>query len=72
MGIWNILKVVHVTLGWAPEIFNALDVIMTVYKALETVDPKVVEIGYIQYVIAAPEIRIDETTRHHFALDNKD
>ena len=63
MLLCDTVEFAHVTLGLVPEILNAVDVIMTVCKELGMVDAKVVEIGYIQNVIAAPAVRIDDTIR---------
>ena len=48
------------TFGLVPEILNAVDVIMTVCKELRMINAKVAEIGYIQHVVAAPTVRIDD------------
>jgi len=36
------------------------------------VDAKVVKVGNIQHVIASPAVGIDDTIRHHLALDDWD
>ena len=59
-------------LGLVPEIIDPVDVIVTVGKQLGMVDAKMVEIRYIQYVVAPPTIRIDDTIRDYLTLDDRD
>ena len=60
------------TLGLVPEILNTIYVIVAISKQLGMVDAKVMEIGYIQHVIAPPAVGIDDTIGDYFALDNRD
>ena len=71
MRLWNTIKLAQMTLRLVPEILNPVDVILLVGKEFRMVDPQVLEVRDIQYVIAAPAIRIDNTVRHHFLLDDR-
>ena len=44
----------HMALGLVSKAFNTIDMVVTVGKELRMVDTKVVDVRYIQHVIAAP------------------
>ena len=70
MGLRNTVEFAHVALGLVPEILNPVDVIFLVGKELGMVDPKVVEIRYIQHIVSAPAIRINNAVRNDFTFDD--
>ena len=53
-----------------PEIFDAIDVISFVCKEFRVVDPKVLKVRNIQYIVASPAVRIDDAIRYDFTLDD--
>ena len=67
---WNTIKFTHVTLGLRPKTFDSIDVISLVCKQFGMVDTEVFKVRYIQHVIALPAVRIHDTIRHDFALDD--
>ncbi len=71
MGLWNTVEFAHMPLGLVPKILNPIDVICLVCKELGMVDPKVMEIRYVQYVVAAPTVRINDAIRNDFAFDDR-
>ena len=58
------------TLCLVPEVFDAVDVVLLVSKEFRMIDAKMLERGYIQYVVTAPAVRIDDAVRDDFLLDN--
>ena len=60
MRLGDTIEFTHVALGLVPEILNAVDVVLTVCKELRMVDPEVVEVQYIQRIIALPAIGVDD------------
>ena len=72
MGLGNTVKSAHMALGLVPEILDTVDVVVAVSKQLRMVDTEVVEVRYIQHVIAAPAVGIDNGIRHHLTLYNRD
>ena len=67
----NPVEFTHVTLRLVPEILNAVDVIPLVGKELGMVDPKVLEVRDIQYIIARPTVGINDAVGDDFALDDR-
>ena len=59
------------TLGLVPKVFNAIYVILLFGKQLAVVDSEVFKFCHIQRIITAPTIRIDDTVRNDFALNNR-
>ena len=53
------------------KIPNAVDVVLTVCKSLETVDAVMDETAYVRLVIAAQAIRVNNAIRHDFLFDNR-
>ena len=66
----NTVKFTHMTLGLVPEVLNAIDVVGLVCKQFGMVDTEVFKVRYILHVIALPAVRIHDTIRHDFALDD--
>jgi len=60
MRLGNTVEFAHVPLGLVPEILNAIDVIVAVCEELRMVDT---EVRHIQYIIAAPAVRINDAVR---------
>lgn len=57
----------QVLLGLVPEILDAIDVVMLVGKQLRMIEPEMVEVGDVEYIIAAVAISIDNAVRLDFA-----
>ena len=53
------------------KIPNAVNVVLTVCKSLETVDAVMDETAYVRLVIAAQAIRVNNAIRHDFLFDNR-
>ncbi len=70
MGLWNTVEFAHVALGLVPKILNPVDVILLVCKEFGMVDPKVMEIRYVQHVVTAPAIRINDAVGNNFTFDD--
>lgn len=47
----NTVEFAHMTLGFVPEVLNAIDVIVAISKEFGMVDPKVVKVRDIQYIV---------------------
>ncbi len=72
MGFGDTIELTPVTLGLIAETFAAVDVIMTICKALRMVHAKVVKVGDIEHIIAPPEVGIDDAVRDNFAFNDWD
>ena len=66
----NTVKFTHMTLGLVPEVLNAIDVVGLVCKQFGMIDTEVFKVLYLQHVIAPPAVRIHDTIRHDFALND--
>ena len=58
---WDTVESAHMTLGLVPEIFDAIDVVVTIGKELGMVDPEVMEVRHIQHIVTTPAVGIDDT-----------
>ena len=54
-----------------PKILNAVNVVLTVCKFLGMVDTVMDKTAYVQLVIAAQAIRVNNAVRHDFLFDNR-
>ena len=54
-----------------PKILNAVNVVLTVCKFLGMVDAVMDKTAYVQLVVAAQTIGINNTVRHDFLFDNR-
>jgi len=70
MSLWNTVEFAHVALGLVPKILNPVDVVLFVCKEFGMVDPKVVEIRYVQHVVTAPTVRINDAVWNDFAFND--
>ena len=59
-------------LGLVPEILNAIDVIVAICEERRMVDTEVMEVWHIQYIIAAPEVGINDAILNHLAFYDGD
>ena len=57
---WNTVKFSHVTLGLVPKVFDPIDMIFLLGKHLGMINAVVFEPRYIQDIIPAPAIGIDD------------
>ena len=72
MRLGNTVEFTHVALGLILEILNAIDVIVAVCEQLRMLDTEVMEVRYIQHIIAAPAVGINDAIRDHLALYDGD
>jgi hypothetical protein len=70
MLLRNTVKFAHMALSLVPKNLYAVDVISLVCKKLGMIDTEVFKVRYIQHVIFSPAIRIDNTVKHDFALND--
>ena len=70
MGLRNTVEFSHMALGLVPKILNPVNVILLVCKELGMVDPEVMKIRYIQHVVAAPTVGINDAIRNDFTFDD--
>ena len=54
-----------------PKIINAVNVVLTVCKFLGMVDAVMNKTAYVQLVVAAQAIRVNNAVRHDFLFDNR-
>ena len=54
-----------------PKVFNAVDMVLSVGKQLAVINAVVGKSAYIQHIIAAQTIRIDNAVWHNFLCDNR-
>ena len=69
MSLRNTVKFTHVTLRLVPKILYAIDVILPVFfvdKLGAVIDPVMLKIAHIQYVITGKIIRVDDAVRVNF------
>ncbi len=71
MGLWNTVEFAHMALGLVPKVLDTIDVVLLVCKEFGMVDPKVMEIRYVQHVVAAPTVRINDAIRNDFTFDDR-
>jgi len=70
MGLRNTVEFAHVALGLVPKVLDPVDVILLVCKEFGMVNPKVMEIRYVQHIVTAPAIRIHDAIRNDFTFDD--
>ena len=70
MHLQHTVEFAHMSLSLVPKILYTIDVICLVCKQFGMIDTEVFEVRYIQHVISSPAIRIDNTVRHDFALND--
>ena len=58
----------HVALRLVPDILDAVDVIFAVREQFRMIDTDVMEIGYIEGVVASPGIRVDDAIGQDHAV----
>ena len=68
MRLGNTVELTHLALGLVPEILDTIDVVPVVREELAMIDPEVVKVGYIQHVLTAPAVRIDDAIGNDLAL----
>ena len=59
------------TLRLIPKVLDAVDVVLFISKEFGVVDAAVLESRYVEHVVAAPTIRINDTVRHHLARNDR-
>jgi len=70
MLFWNTVEFPQMTLRLVPEVLNAIDMVPLVSKEFRVVDATMLECRYVEHVVAAPAVRIDDAVRHHLALND--
>ena len=71
MCLWNTVELTHLALGLVPEILDTIDVVPVVREELAVIDPEMVKVGYIQHVVTAPTVRVDDAIGNDLALDDR-
>ena len=71
MGLGNTVELTHLALRLVPEILDTVDVVPVVREQLAVIDPEVVKVGYVQHVVTAPAVRIDNAIGNDLALDDR-
>ena len=71
MLLGNTVEFAHMTFRPVPKVLYAVDVIFLVCKKLGVVDAEMLKVRYIQHVVAAPTIRIDDAIRYEFPLNDR-
>lgn len=62
----------QVSLGLVPEIFDAVDVVLSIGEELRVIDPHMMEIGDVELIIGAKAVGVDDAVRLHFTGNNRD
>lgn len=57
-------------LHFGPKVFNPINMVFLIRKQLRMVDPKMLKIRYIQDIITPPTVRINNSIRNDFVLDD--
>ncbi len=70
MLLGNTVEFAHMTLRLVPKILDPVDVIFLVCKEFGMVDAKMPKVRNIQHVIPSPAVRIHNTVRYNFALND--
>lgn len=68
----NAIVAAKMSLGLVPEVLDAFVVVFPVSEELRVIDPHVVEIGYVELVISAEAVGIDNAVRLDFTGDYRD
>lgn len=71
MILGNTIEFPHMTLRLVPKVFDTIDMVVFVYKEFGMVDVVVLEVGYIEHIIATPAVRIYDATRYNFVLNDR-
>lgn len=72
MSLRNTVKLTHMTFRLVPKILNAIDVILPLFavdKLSAMIDPVMLKIAHIQYIVACKIIGIDDAIRVSFLLN---
>ena len=67
-GPWEHRSLTQLALRLVPKILGTVDVVPIVREELAVIDPDVVKVGYIQHVLTAPAVRIDDAMGNDLAL----
>ena len=70
VGGRNTVETAHMTLGLIPEVLDAVDVVLLIGEQLGVVDAVVLEAGYIEHVVGAEGIGIDDAVGDYLVLDD--
>ena len=71
MGLGNTVGLTELALRLVRKILDTVDVIPIVREELAAIDPEVVKVGYIQHVVTASAVRIDDAIGNDLALDDR-
>src|ERR1035437_9991692 len=64
------VETTHMTLGLIPEVLDAVDVVLLIGEQLGVVDAVVLEAGYIEHVVGAEGIGVDDAVGNNLVLDD--
>ena len=71
MGGGDAVETTHMTLGLIPEVLDAVDVVLLIGEQLGVVDAVVFEAGYIEHVVGAEGIGVDDAVGNDLVLDDR-
>ena len=70
MGSRNAVETAHMTLGLIPEILDAVDMVLVIGEQLGVVDAVVLEARYVEHVVGAEGIGVDDAVGDDLVLDD--
>ena len=68
--LWDTVVFSEHTLGLVPEIFDAVDVVLSVGKQLGVIDTAMVKIGHIKCAVTTECVSVNDTIRLNFLANN--
>src|SRR5271167_85234 len=60
----------HMPLGLIPEVLDAVDVVVLIGEELGVVDAVVLEAGYVEHVVGAEGVRVDNAVGYDFGVED--
>src|ERR1035437_7088070 len=70
VGGGNAIETAHMTLGLIPEVLDAVDVVLLIGEQLGVVDAVVLEAGYIEHVVGAEGIGVDDAVGNDLVFND--
>jgi hypothetical protein len=67
---WDAVEAAHMTLGLIPEVLDAVDVVLLIGEQFGVVDAVVLETRYVEHVVGAEGIGVDDAVGHDLVLDD--
>src|SRR5665213_3369383 len=70
VGGRNTVETAHMALGLIPEVLDAVDMVLVIGEQLGVVDAVVLEAGYIEHIVGAESIGINDAVGNDLVLDD--